>query len=362
MSLNYLCLNYFRNHTKREVQCASRKFIILSGDNGVGKTNVLEAISFFSPGKGFRSVKSEEILSSGSSINQWGANIKLEKDDQECDLSTGAVINNGKAGTRVINIDSENIKKKDVILNLMRVLWLTPQMDGIFLDSSTNKRKFFDRIVYNFFPSHAVNINKYNYYLRSRNKLLVENYNDNSLYNSIEKKLAELYVLIANDRVKAIQLLQESIESHDSKFLRPIIKISGLIESDSDKADINALLKLFQEKRVDDKRSGKTNLGAHKTEFNLYHRVKKVDAKICSTGEQKAMLIALTLAQARAIYKLYKIRPIILFDEVFAHLDISKTKEFVEELNNIEGQFWITTTDTLLYKHFNENHTLHIKI
>ena len=214
------------------------------------------------------------------------------------------------------------------------MIWLTPQMEGIFLEGASARRKFLDRIVYNFYPNHAEKINEYEHYQTERIKLLQQDFYDEKWLKILESKMATLSISIADQRIKALQQLQIEIAELDNEFPRAVISIDGEVE--------NGILKCLSEdeiytyinfslynSRMKDKFSGRTGFGIHKSDFIVIHKEKNNLAKFCSTGEQKAMLISIILAQINATIRLTNSKSsILLLDEVFVHLD-DRRKEYL---------------------------------
>ncbi|WHQ47070.1 MAG: AAA family ATPase [Candidatus Midichloria sp.] len=322
----------FRNHLNFKAELDS-ELVVISGENGAGKTNILEAISLFAPGRSFRNCKFDEIINNQEvSCNEWGVHITF----RDMKFSTGYFPN----FLRKIKKNGEHLKSQSDILKDIKVLWLLPQMENIFLGPASSRRKFFDSICYNLFPEHAKNILRYEYYLKSRLKLLQTECIDTDWLNSVESNLAKFTILIQESRKSTLDILKEQIKNISSKFLRPDIELVNLIEP----LENEFILRSFNQCRILDKKSGRSNFGAHKTDLLVIDHNKGQKAELCSTGEQKALLISFFLTQALAIKTINGIAPIMLMDEILAYFDPLKQAEVINELRNLSTQIWITTT------------------
>lgn len=346
-----LKLLFFRNHHEYSIKSNS-KFIVISGPNGAGKTNILEAISLLSPGRGLRNAKFEQILNCNQNLyKEWGIHCHYSLNNELIKVATGYNVTTGNQ--RIIKIDNQLIKKQSEILNLIKIIWLTPQMDGIFQEAPSIRRKFLDRMCYNLYPPHAQDIIKYEYYLQSRFKLLKNATYDEIWLNGIENNLAKYAIKITKTRINCVGILQDTILKSRIDFLKPNICIKGFIEnelSSYEEHDLEEYIQnTYKKYRIIDIKSGRSNFGAHKSDLIVMHPIKNNNAQYCSTGEQKAMLLALILAQAHALYQKDGIPPILLLDEILAHFDYSNQCIIIEELHNLNSQVWITTTGTDIY-------------
>ena len=365
--LSSLRLLSFRNHEEFSVQC-NHKYIVISGCNGVGKTNILEAISLFAPGKGFRGSKLDSMLKVDSYLSEWGitAEYSKEKLDNNVEINIGYSLNRGR---KEVIIDGSISKKYTEILDIARIIWLTPQMSGLFLDSSPVRRKFLDRMVYNFIPNHAQKILQYEYGLKNRLKLLTENIDDEILLNRLEMYLAELSIEISENRITIINQLNVFLNQKDYPFIKPIIDIKGFMDglwkqtSSSDEYELysETIKREFKKSRNLDAKSY-SNFGPHKIDLDTSHPSKSISASNSSTGEQKSMLISMILGQTNMIYEKYNIIPILLLDEVFTHLDAKNEELLIDTLKVLNAQIWISTIDNKLYKKLAYDSTKHVAI
>lgn len=307
------------------------------GPNGSGKTNILEAISLLSPGRGLHQSQFDDILSSSqTTYNDWSVRADFNDDRH---IITGALVAD-KSSKRVSYIDGEKVRNQGELLNVLRIIWLTPQMDDLFLTAAANRRKFLDRLTYNFQPEHATNVIKYDYFMKSRMKLLRDNGNQLWL-NQMEDKMAEYGLLLFKARIEAIRIIQAVLQLGRGDFICPILKLK-MEEHD---ISIEAIKKgLYDSRRLDAAR-GRSHFGPHKTDMIVVHPDKQRSASQCSTGEQKAMLVAMILAQAKGVHQYCNHRPIVLLDELFSHLDHGVQKSLLEALYEFQAQIWITSTE-----------------
>ena len=322
----------FRNYLDFKAEFNS-KLVVISGPNGSGKTNILEAISLLAPGRSFRNCKFEEILNNQQQdFNEWAVHGIIDNNK----FSTGYAVN----GTRKIKKNDEFLKSQAEILKDIKIIWLLPQMENIFRSSATVRRKFFDRICYNLFPEHAKNILRYEYYLQSRIKMLQSEYPDSDWLYSVESNLTNLCIEIQNSRSRALEVLNTQIENISAKFLRPRIEFTNIITP----LDYQYLLNSFYKYRVIDRKNSRSNFGVHKTDFIITNSLKNQRAEYCSTGEQKALLVSFCLAQSYALKNLNKNPPIMLMDEILSHFDAERGISVIEELRALTSQILITTT------------------
>jgi DNA replication and repair protein RecF len=332
---NLQLLNFLSHISLNLTELSS--LIQIIGPNGSGKTNILEAISLLAPGRGLHRRHFAELLSyKQSHYTDWLVRAELE---DERILATGAVILNSNNIKRVAFIDGDKLINQNELLKIVRIIWLTPQMDDLFLAPAANRRKFLDRLTYNFYPEHAVNVAKYDYYMRSRLKLLLNNYSDQLWLNQLEGKMAEYALLIFQARDNAITLMQAHLDNNS--FSTPIIKL----ENGLDIITLEAISKKLHDNRRIDSSKGRSHFGPHKTEMITTHADKKIAATCCSTGEQKAMLIALMIAQAKAINNHFLQQPIVLLDELFTHLDHGVQQYVLKALIGVKAQIWSTSTE-----------------
>lgn len=357
MYVRNISLINFRNHESVEIKTNS-KFILISGSNGAGKTNILEAVSLLSPGRGLRGAKFDHIIkNTPEPANDWVVRSEIESEDDSNRIATAFNTENNLK--RLIKINETVIKKHSDVLDFLRIIWLTPQMDGIFISSPSTRRKFIDRLSYNFFPEHARNVSEYEHYNRSRLKIIADRNYDEIWVGGIERKIAEKAIAIAKTRVESLDLMNDHISKLKTHFLKPHLRVKGnveeLISEQSDDEIYNNILAHLKSNRIRDAKSKRSNYGTHLSDLKAINTFKNIEASYCSTGEQKAMLISVLLGQIKAMNSLFKCKPIVLLDEVFAHLDEDRREQLANELKDLDAQIWITSTDDNLNELFPES-------
>ncbi len=350
--ISKLQLQCFRNYRSLSIELNANP-VVLSGNNGSGKTNILEAISLLSPGKGFRKIKlsDADMISEGRGLFPWSLSAIINKGIEESLVGTGRLsLGDSK---RITKIDRDVVKNQSELTSIFSVMWLTPQMDGLFMGSSSDRRKFLDRLVYNFDPEHASRIFSYEYTMRERAKILQQN-NDAAWLSVLENKMAERAVSIAAARLDTIEHIQAVINEFKTAFPKAIIGVEGHVEeimrNNSALQAEEMLRKQLFETRAYDAKSGRTNVGTHRSDFVVFHAEKNMHASSCSTGEQKALLLSIILAEARAKSIWKGGVPVLLLDEVVAHLDEVRRISLFEEIFSMQSQVWMTGTDIELFK------------
>lgn len=343
--ISKLKLYNFRNHISFEEDICNNP-VILCGENGVGKTNILESISMLSPGKGLRNADIAELNHQGEYLWQINACVSAEK-PTEIDIYN----NNGK---KQIQIDGKATKTQGELAEYLGVIWVTPLMDQLFIGPASERRRFLDRLVYHFDPAHAKRVLAYEKYMRERLKLLKENIRDDIWLFVLEKNMAENGVAIATSRMEIVGIIRKFLDSQVSSFPKAIISVDGYLENilarkNALQAEEEFIDKLGKSRNFD-RESGRTNFGAHKSDMKLVHDGKNQPAALCSTGEQKALLFSVIIAEARARKEWKEDPPIILLDEVVAHLDEYKRAALFDEIKALKIQAWMSGTDKNMFK------------
>lgn len=350
--LKHISLHNYRNFTKINLEISTDAVIVILGDNGTGKTNILEAISQLAPGKGLRSAKLEDICNNNGSksvqrANEWSINtLLMQSSTHQIELTLQY---NALLAKKIALFNGSKISNQELI-KIINVVWLIPQMEGIFLDNSSNRRKFFDRIVYNFDQEHAKNLNKYTYYTQERIKMLTDHFMELRWLEVLELKIAEISEIISKSRHLVIHQIQNNSNIISTEFPKALIQIEGIIEQEfmknaSREHIVQFIQKHLFKNRDIDRINGRSTFGIHKSDFIVYNHKNQIRAKHCSTGEQKALLISIMLAQIYTMINQYGIKPILLLDELFVHLD-DKRKGFLSNfIKEFQLQTFITTTD-----------------
>ena len=349
--IHRLALTHFRNYRAGSVQTRG-DVVVLVGPNGAGKTNCLEAISFLSPGRGLRRATLEDVADNQGD-GSWAVSAEVEGALGLATLGTGidAPRGDGAGVGRRCRIDRESVGSATAFGDHLRMVWLTPAMDGLFMGAASERRRFFDRLVLAIDAEHSSRVSALERSLRSRNRLLeVRNYDDHWC-DAIERETAELAVAVAATRGQTATRLAAMLRARGlaSAFPSAEIALDGWME--------NALLgepattvedryrAILKTNRVRDAATGRTLDGPHLTDLNVIYAPKNMPARDASTGEQKALLIGLVLAHATLVAEMTGIVPLLLLDEIVAHLDPGRRKALFDELARLGAQVWMTGAD-----------------
>ena len=348
--IHRLTLTHFRNYRVAGRE-ARGDLIVLVGPNGAGKTNCLEAISFLAPGRGLRRATLEDVADNQGD-GSWAVSTEVEGALGLATLGTGIDPPRGDASTgRRCRIDREPVTSAAAFGDHLRMVWLTPAMDGLFMGAASERRRFFDRLVLAIDSEHASRVSALERSLRSRNRLLeVRNYDDHWC-DAIERETAELAVAVAATRGQTAVKLAAMLRARGqaSAFPSAEIALDGWME--------NALLgepatavedryrALLRDNRMRDAAAGRTLDGPHLTDLQVIYAPKQMPARDASTGEQKALLIGLILAHAALVAEMTGIVPLLLLDEIVAHLDPGRRAALFEELTRLGAQVWLTGAD-----------------
>jgi DNA replication and repair protein RecF len=329
-----LSLTDFRSYADAMIAPGPR-FVILTGENGAGKTNVLEAVSLLSPGRGLRGASLAEMARHGG---PGGFAVAARMDDR--DIGTGTVPD--APDRRQVRINGAPASANS-LSELLSVLWLTPAMDRLFADAASARRRFLDRLVLALDHCHATHAARYEAAMRARNKLLAEDGpRDEAWLTALEARMAEHGAAVAEARAAAVSALVGRLaRAPEGPFAR-----AGLALEGGDEADLASALALGRSR---DAAAGRTLAGPHRTDLAVTHLGKNQPAASCSTGEQKALLIGLILAFADLVAERAGGRPILLLDEIAAHLDPLRRAALFERLERSGGQVWMTGTEASLF-------------
>jgi|GEM_PF-53526 len=350
IGIERLRLNHFRSYGYLDLNLHA-KHIVLSGQNGAGKTNLLEAVSFLSPGRGLRKAKLMDVLQFGQS-EPWAVVAQIVDDTDLLLVSTGQDPSNPMR--RVVKMQGEALSTHLELSHFINVNWVTPAMDRLFLEPSSIRRKFFDRLVYGLAPAHAARLSAYEQAMRERNRLLKERAADPHWLTALEMTMAQETIAIASRRVEAMSLLQAAQPFSDSIYF-PAARLEFtegvelMFDTASSLDQEETLLKQLAFNRSMDAVIGGAQIGAHKMDFTAFHTLKNLEAAVCSTGEQKILLMWIVLA----FVKLQTLRNpgvnILILDEVAAHLDAERREVLFDKINQLNVQAWYSGTDSALF-------------
>jgi DNA replication and repair protein RecF len=354
MPVRRLTLTNFRNYHAASL-AIDASTIVLVGPNGAGKTNLIEAISFLAPGRGLRRATLDEVAfieGDGS----WAVAAEVEGALGLATLGTGIErpAEDGAATQRKYRIDREPVASAAAFANHMRIVWLVPAMDTLFAGAPSERRRFLDRLVLAVDAEHASRVNALERSLRSRNRLLTEPRPDPHWLDAVEHETAELAVAVAGLRVETARRLEPVLASRKGSAFPPAeIALDGWMEQlipAHPAVEIEERYRaVLRDNRGRDAAAGRTLDGPHLTDLKVVYAAKNIAAADASTGEQKALLIGLVLAQARLIAEMTGRAPVLLLDEVVAHLDPARRGALHGELAQLGTQVWMTGADPALF-------------
>jgi len=351
-----LQLTDFRSYPSLDLT-VDAPMIVLTGENGAGKTNLLEALSFFTAGRGLRRPELSECAASQGS-GGWAISADIETELGLVRLGTGIDPPNGSGLLRRYRIDREPIASIKSFADHIRVVWLTPAMDRLFSGPAGDRRRFLDRLVLAIDSEHGTRVTGLERALRNRNRLL-EDFNhrpDAKWLDAVEREIAELAVAVAaarHETVSRLAALIGAMPAEASAFPLPSLRLDGEIES---LAGTRPALEvedhyrmILRDQRSRDASAGRTLIGPHASDLEVLYAAKALDAAQASTGEQKALLITIALAHAQLVADMSGIAPLILLDEIAAHLDPGRRIALFSALSKLRAQVWMTGADPLAF-------------
>ncbi len=354
--LSRLNLTDFRNYADVSLRLDGRH-VVLTGENGAGKTNLLEAVSFLSPGRGLRRAVLTDVTRVGtpSGFTIFAA---LDGMEGEVSIGTGLEAAENDSVSRKLRINGTPVRSTEELTDHLRVLWLTPAMDGLFTGPAGDRRRFLDRLVLSLDPAHGRRASDFERAMRSRNRLLSEGRFDPSWLGAIEVQMAELGISMAAARQEMLGLLRQlSSQNSETPFPTPVLTLEGFLDGGMDRpaADLEDDYRAMLESgRGRDAAAGRTLEGPHRADLLVRHREKDMEAERCSTGEQKALLIGLVLAHARLTADMTGFAPILLLDEIAAHLDEGRRAALFNLVHGLGGQAFMTGTDRAMFSSLGE--------
>ncbi|MGH7032110.1 MAG: DNA replication/repair protein RecF [Stellaceae bacterium] len=351
-SVARLALTEFRSYAAATLETGPQP-VVLTGPNGAGKTNLLEALSFLAPGRGLRRARLSEIDRFGAP-NAWALAIRLlTPDGMLVQIGTGRDAASESGERRVLRIDGMPVKSQAELARAASLVWLTPQMDRLFAEGASLRRRFLDRLVLGFDPEHATRLSAYERAMRERLRLLREAGADGSWLKALEEEMAAHGIAIAAARNQAAARLDQACAAAVGPFPQAGLAVEGEVDRWLDDmpalAAEEALRQRFAAERRADADSGTTTFGPHRSDLLVHHLGTGIKAALCSTGEQKALLLAILLAQARLLAAQRGAPPIMLLDEVAAHLDAERRAALFDEILALRAQAWLTGTDPALF-------------
>jgi DNA replication and repair protein RecF len=353
-SILSLQLQNFRNYEALRVVVEPGQPVVLMGSNGAGKTNILEAISLLTPGRGLRKAKFASMVRQDAlpAARNWIISAEVSYHTDSVMLGTSYEAIPGAQDKRVVKVQGESVRAQADLAHYFSALWLTPQMDQLFNEAKSERRKFLDRLVYTFDASHATRVNGFEHAMRERNRLLSGRYADPAWLTVLEEKIAAQSVAIAVARLQAVERLNAVIRDGEEAFTRPLLELAGdaearLLEGASALDVEQEMAAQLAAQRPEDVRMGRTRTGAHRSTLLVWHQTHQREAEFCSTGEQKAMLMSIVLGHARARASWYGSAPVLLLDEVVSHLDRTRRQHLFEFIRHLRIQAWMSGTDAV---------------
>lgn len=352
LAVRRLTLTRFRNYAAFAIDIDGPA-VVLTGPNGAGKTNLLEAVSFLAPGRGLRRARLSEIdqlsSSAGDPAGAWAVAARVEGKLGAVAIGTGRDPET-VGERRLVRIDGAPARSQTALGDHVTVSWLTPAMDRLFLEGAAGRRRFLDRLVFAFDPEHSTRVNGYEHAWRERNRLLRDGVRDPAWFAALEETLAAAGVAVAAARSSLVARLNRVCAETASPFPAASLDLDGKV--DRWLAEVPAL---EVEERVRaslaaGRRAGAPEAeGPHRSDLAVRHLPKDMPAERCSTGEQKALLVGVVLAHARLQAIEEGVAPILLLDEVAAHLDDRRRAALFEAVLALGGQSWLTGTDRSVF-------------
>lgn len=338
--LSQLTLSHFRSHRRAIVEVDSRP-VALFGPNGAGKTNLLEAVSLFSPGRGMRRASAQDMTRRPEAIG-WKVTGQLHSGGHPHDIA----FQSEAGAARLVRIDDKT-NTQAALGQLARVIWLVPAMDRLWIEGAEGRRRFLDRLTLGFFPAHGEAVLSYERAMRDRNRLLKDQVRDARWFTALEAQMAQSAVRILAHRAEALAAVMAAQAKAQTAFPAADLWIehpdAPLPETEE------GLQRALADSRPRDLQAGRCLVGPHRVDLNGVYSEKGVAARDCSTGEQKALLISLILSTARALAAQDEMVPLVLLDEVAAHLDPDRRRALYDEICELGVQAWMTGTEPGLF-------------
>jgi DNA replication and repair protein RecF len=347
-----LTLTDFRNYASLSLDLGPG-MVVFSGENGAGKTNLLEAVSLLSPGRGLRRAPYADVAREGS-VRGFAVHAGLDGPQGRFEIGTGT------AGVDAVSETGRRVRinatpsSADDMLDWLRVLWLTPAMDALFTGPAGDRRRFLDRLVLAIDPAHGRRAQDYEKAMRSRNRLLSDGSRDGSFFDAIEMQMVESGTAIAAARAEMVRLLTAMVDKlPEGPFPQADLSLDGALEAMVGHAPAVDIEESFRRAlgagRERDRAAGRTLDGPHRSDLIVRHRPKSMPAELCSTGEQKALLVGIVLSHARLSGEMSGSVPILLLDEIAAHLDPGRRAALFSILEDLGCQTFMTGTEATLF-------------
>lgn len=351
-----LQLTAFRNHQGTRLESEAVP-VVLSGANGAGKTNVLEALSFLAPGRGLRRARLSEIDHAGAG-RAWAVSADIATGDGVVRLGTGRDGAGDGASDqlterRLLRVDGAPARNQQVFADHLAIVWLSPEHDRLFADGASGRRRFLDRLVAAYDPDHIGRVAAYEHALRERSRLLQDGRGDAAWLDALEQRMAAGGIAIVDARAHLIARLSAALERGVGPFLAPRLAVEGILEDWLTAEPALVAEDRFRDSLVSSRQQdavqGGAQVGPHRSDLTARHPDTGAAARQCSTGEQKAMVIAIVLGHARLIAADRGAPPLLLLDEVAAHLDAGRRAALFDTILALKAQAWMTGADRALF-------------
>jgi len=347
LSSTSLYLTAFRSYSETELLLDARP-VVLTGANGSGKTNLLEAVSLLVPGKGLRRAALSDFQAKHRAT-PWVVAARLITPDSELQIGTGRDPDQPDLERRVVHIDGRTVRSQQALADHVAMTWIVPDMDRVLAEGPAARRKLLDRLVYSFDPAHAGRVQRYEKALRERMQILRDGNHQPYWLNALEEEMARSGAAIAAARAQLLRQLQAAIDADTGAFPQATLALQGFAE---EKISTHPALLVEDElraawaaSRAADQQQDSCAIGPHRADLLVTHRLKNMAAEYCSTGEQKALLIAIILAYIHVLTAARGLKPLVLLDDIAAHLDSVRRAALYEALRALGVQAWLTGTD-----------------
>lgn len=364
LRLNKISLTSFRNYAALRLDVKDARLVVLAGENGAGKTNILEAVSLLAPGKGLRGADLGDMAHRDGQGGQnrmasWAVAAELQNATGDAvRIGTGLDRRADGRQRRVVRIDGKDAGGQGALSDHVAAVWLTPQMDRLFLEGTAARRRFLDRLVFAHAPEHVTHLNRYEKNMRQRLKLLTgEGTQDPKWLDVLEEQMAGDAVSVAAARQHLLARLAHhlsELSAAQSLFPSPVMTLAGNLDQMLAKGTAlqaeDTLRDRWRRARRLDAEIGRTSEGAHRTDLLVRYADKNMPADQCSTGEQKGLLVSIILAHALMMQAEKGFVPLLLLDEVAAHLDDARRAQLFAHLKALDGQVWLTGTDAAIFR------------
>jgi len=356
LAVTRLSLTNFRSYAACEI-AVSGASVVLAGPNGAGKTNVLDAISLLSPGRGLRGAKLAEHARKGPVASEetlWAVAATVTRGGTDYEIGTGLIqASASRPGSRQdkrhVRLNGAPAQSSADLGDVVQLIWLTPAMDRLFIESAGGRRRFLDRLVLGFDSAHARAATRYETAMRERARLLKYGPRDPAWLEGLENEMAEAGIQIAQARALTVERLSHVLQERGQAGAFPCASLA--LSDDLHLSGADELRTAFAASRIRDAEAGRALVGPHTTDLLARHTAKRAEARDCSTGEQKALLISIILADARELARARQgLAPILLLDEIAAHLDAVRRAALFEEIHALSAQAWMTGTDLSLFR------------